>query len=114
MDRSDGGLLNVSEDFNQHEAWPIELVSIVTKVDEYECERPQPPLFAFEMSAEAAEGNFCVLAKHGLSLERALEAQRNSPLGCGSEFRPVAILAPLLHRHPNWERLHDILTGGSK
>ena len=109
----DGGLLHSLPTTDEHEAWPNDLISVVAKVLEHSCECPSPPLFTFEMSREAAERNFCILVRHGMSLEKALNSQQHSPLGYGSEFRPSTVLAPLLRRHPNWERLQNLLTYGS-
>jgi hypothetical protein len=36
-----------------------------------------------------------------------------TPLGYGSEFRPISILEPLLHQHPYWEKFKTLLTLGS-
>jgi hypothetical protein len=39
---------------------------------------------------ESAEKNFSILTKkYGGSLKAALEGQHESPLGMGSEFRPI-------------------------
>ena len=62
---------------------------------------------------KAACKNYLVLLKHGLSLKSALEAQKDSPLGYGSEFRPVETLEQLLVKHPNWTHLKQILISGS-
>ena len=74
---------------------------------------PDPPLFRFELSEEAAGYNLEVLERFGMSLEAALSAQSSSPLGCGSEFRSIPVLAPLLGRHPLWNRMRSILSVGS-
>ena len=65
------------------------------------------------MSAEAAERNFCVLSKFNFNLETALKAQAKSPLGYGSKFRDPSLLEQIFGQHPNWKRLHKILTEGS-
>lgn len=64
------------------------------------------------MSEEAAERNWMVLKKYDKNLGVALEAQSNSPLGYGSEFRSAATLRPLLRLHPLWDRLERILQQG--
>ena len=46
-------------------------------------------------------------------LGAALEAQQNSPLGMGSEFRPPSVLAAIYGKHPIWSRMSRILTSGS-
>jgi len=72
------------------------------------------PEFQFAMTEEAAEKNFCVLKKYGLDLSRAIDAQKSSPLGYGSEFRPIETLEKVFGLHPNWKRMKDILAHGSK
>lgn len=71
------------------------------------------PLFKFELTMKAALQNYLVLLKHNLSLESALNAQQDTPLGYGSEFRPVSVIEPLFEKHPMWPRLKQILTSGS-
>ena len=65
------------------------------------------------MSLEAAEKNFCVLAKYGMDFGKALEAQNKSPLGYGSEFRPPEVLQQVFGCHPIWARFHSLLLRGS-
>ena len=66
------------------------------------------------MNLEAAEHNWNILQRHGGNLVATLAAYPNSPLGYGSEFQPPAILAPLLNRHPLWDRMNNELTNGSE
>jgi hypothetical protein len=73
------------------------------------------PLFAFEFSLEAAHKNFILLKrKFGGDLLKALLAQSNSPLGYGSEFKPIKTLELIFKNHPSWSRMKRILTQGSK
>ena len=65
------------------------------------------------MTGEAAQHNFCVLSKYGKDLGRALEAQKLSPLGYGSEFRATSSLKLVFGSHPNWNRMKTILENGS-
>ena len=74
---------------------------------------PAKPEFAFEMTEEAAQKNFCILNKYGRDLGRALAAQHKSPLGYGSEFRPTANLIHVFGLHPNWKRMEALLQTGS-
>jgi hypothetical protein len=67
---------------------------------------PQQPEFHVEMTEEATRRNFCILARHGKSLGKAIERQCNSPIGYGSEFRAFS-------SHPNWARMEKILREGS-
>ena len=62
---------------------------------------------------EAAERNYLLLKKYDGSLAVALQAQGNSPLGMGSEFRPIDVLQAIYGRHPIWERMVLLLKSGS-
>ena len=64
---------------------------------------------------EAANKNFILLKrKFGGDLSEALLAQSDSPLGYGSEFKPIETLEPIFENHPSWKRMKRILTHGSK
>ena len=96
-------------------AWPDDLVERVQAVVNHStCGRPSAPEFQFELSHDAAEHNAAVLKLYGFHLGAAIEANSTSPLGYGSEFRPVHVLKPLFECHPNWNRLKSLLTVGSK
>ena len=77
------------------------------------CPTPAEPEFKFTMTEEAAHHNFCVLSKYGKDLGKALEAQKMSPLGYGSEFRATSSLKLVFGLHPNWKRMETILLNGS-
>ena len=62
----------------------------------------------------AAKKNYLVLGKYDFNLEQAIQAQIDSPIGYGSEFRKSEVLSPLLHKHPLWPQLKDILQHGVK
>ena len=49
---------------------------------------------------------------HGFSVTRLLGAYPDSTLGFGSEFRTVEELEPLLHHHPSFPALKDLLENG--
>ncbi len=53
---------------------------------------PMPPEFIFDMTEEAAEKNFLVLKKYNFNLDKAMLAQKSSPLGYSSEFRSLQTL----------------------
>jgi hypothetical protein len=64
---------------------------------------------------EAANKNFILLKrKFGGDLSEALLAQSDSPLGYGSEFKPIETLEPIFENHPSWRRMKRILMHGSK
>jgi hypothetical protein len=96
-------------------AWPDDLVERVHAVVNHStCVRPSAPEFRFELSCDAANHNAKALERYGFNLGVAIEANSSSPLGYGSEFRPVHVLEPLFEHHPNWNRLKSLLTIGSK
>ena len=80
---------------NKTSCWPINLIGAVKRAVEFHCPCPKEPEFTFEMTLKVTEKDFCVMAKHGKSLEQALLAQRKSLLGYGFEFCPVSILEGL-------------------
>jgi hypothetical protein len=50
--------------------------------------------------------------KFGEDLSEALLAQSDSPLGYGSEFKPIEMLELIFENHPSWSRMKRILTHG--
>jgi hypothetical protein len=79
------------------------------------CRQPSKPLFAFEFSMEAANKNFILLTrKFGGDLLKALLAQSDSPLGYGSEFKPIETLELIFRIHPSWSRMKQVLGHESK
>jgi hypothetical protein len=64
---------------------------------------------------EAANKNFIILKrKFDGDLSKALLAQSNSPLGYGSEFKPIETLELIFKNHPTWSRMKRVLKQGSK
>ena len=47
-------------------------------------------------------------------LHEYLLSQQNTYLYFGSEFRPVEVLRKLLHKHPTWQSLENVLLHGAK
>ena len=70
--------------------------------------------FAFELTKEAAEKNYCLLKKYGLDLSRAIDAQKSSPLSYGSEFKPPHILKRIYRNHPLWPCMDQLLINRSQ
>ena len=61
--------------------------------------------FVFDLSMAAAEKNADILLdKYGGKLTNAVDANKHSILGYGSEFRPVEVLAKIYENHPVWDR----------
>ena len=95
------------------EFWPSNLIQLVRETVKHPSSQPSDPEFKFTLDREAAVINFEVLKKYELNLEAALDAQKNSPLGYGSEFRPTRCLKSIFKCHPNWKRMKSILENGS-
>jgi hypothetical protein len=89
----------------QTPTWPANLVEIIQSAMSMKIHKPTKPEFAFDMSMEAAERNYLLLKKYDGSLAVALQVQGNSPLGIGSEFRPIDVLQVIYGWHPIWERM---------
>jgi hypothetical protein len=94
--------------------WPNDLIARIKQVMGSSCDTPSPPEFKFEMTEEATKHNLAVLEKYEFSLEKALDEQRDSPLGPGKEFRPPDMLRLVFGQHPLWNRMEAILKNGSK
>ncbi len=59
--------------------------------------------------------NFIILKqKFGGDLSKALLAQSNSPLGYGSEFKPIKTLELIFKNHRTWNRMKWVLENESK
>jgi hypothetical protein len=69
--------------------------------------------FRFEWSLDAANHNWAILEKYNLDVDLALQHQASTPLGFGSEFRTLELLAPITGHHPLWPRLHTWLKEGA-
>ena len=104
-----------SSHFATDDIWPTNLIDIIRAIKNMPPRQPTPPEFSFDLSLEAAERNYMVLMhKYNGSLAASLESQRDSTVGYGSEFRDEATLSHLFARHPNWNRMIEILRHGSK
>ena len=93
---------------DSNKVWPTDLLDRIWDVISKPC-----PDFKFDMSMEAAQKNFCILAKHGLDLQRALDSQANLPVSYGSDFRPSEVLERIFGTHPLWYRMRPLLVSGS-
>jgi hypothetical protein len=72
-----------------------------------------PPLFSFSLSQEVAHKNMQILQRCNFDMPLALQSQSGSPLQFSSEFKPVAIIAPILQIYPLWKFTQAILTQGA-
>ena len=64
----------------QKAAWPEDLTRATREVLETPCVKPDTPEFQFDMTKEAAEKNFCILARYKKDLGRAIQTQQKYPL----------------------------------
>jgi hypothetical protein len=94
--------------------FPSNLINIIQSIQATMCPQPQQPEFFFELTPEAAEKNFLVVKRHNMDLGQAITAQKDSPLGYGSEFKPHQVLRQFFLHHPLWERMETILVNGSQ
>ena len=67
----------------------------------------------FEPTLAAAVHNQSVLSSFNDDIENFIAHHPNSVMSYGSEFRKTNVLAPLLHLHPNWPKLRQLLELGS-
>jgi len=95
--------------------WLSDLITILQQIAALQCHQPLKPLFTFKFSLEVANKNFILLTcKFGGDLSKALLAQSDSPLGYGSEFKPIEMLELIFRNHPSWSQMKQFLTHGSK
>ncbi len=91
--------------------YPTNLLEVIRKILNTDCEKMHPVEFKFEYTKEAAEHNWNVLSKYE-NLGKAIDANNNSQLSYGSEFRKATVLEPLMRHHPLWNDLKSQLTNG--
>ncbi len=80
--------------------WPNDLLNRIKEVMASLCNTPSAPEFIFELSDESTKHNLAMFEKYNFSLEEILNAQQDSPLGPGKEFRPPNILRSVFGLHP--------------
>jgi hypothetical protein len=81
--------------------WAKNLIKIIKIMTASPCNLPSAPEFLFTFGLESAEKNYIILRKrHPGSLQRALDANRDSPLGRGSEFRKIPTIKHFFQHHP--------------
>ncbi len=71
---------------SSQQAFPANLIDIISVIREEAIPAPTEPEFMFELTSKAAERNFMILKKYNFDLAMAIEAQKSSLLGYGSEF----------------------------
>jgi hypothetical protein len=96
------------------ETWLTNLMDIIRAINTMPLCRPTQPEFTFNLMPEAAAKNYPVLMKkYNGDLGASLEAQHNSIVGYGLEFRDVDTLQKIFGWHPNLTRMSKILESGS-
>jgi hypothetical protein len=89
------------------------LIKIIRTTTSTPCNCPSPPEFSFTFDLESTKKNYIILLKkHCGSLQRALDANSNSPLGMGSEFGKIPAIEVMFMHHPIWLQMKRILTNG--
>jgi hypothetical protein len=92
----------------------LKLMSIINKIRGQPIPVPMEPEFFFNMMQEAAAKNFLVFKRYGFDLGRAIEVQKRSPIGYGSEFKKPEVLKKIFRNHLLWERMERLLSKGSR
>jgi hypothetical protein len=69
--------------------------------------------FKFKLTELAARTNLEILESYNYDLQAILLEDTHSPLWPGSEFRPTAILDPVLQGHPLWPQAKKTLMHGA-
>ncbi len=99
---------------NKTPTFPLELMSIINEIRGQPIPVPTEPEFFFNMTQEAAVKNFLVFKRYSFDLGRAIEAQKRSPIGYGSEFKKPEVLKKIFGNHPLWERMECLPSEGSR
>ena len=95
--------------------WPTNLIDIIRAINKMPPQKPTPPKFSFKPTSKAAKWKYMVLMhKYKGSLTASLESQQDTTVGYGFEFHYKATLSHLFARHPNWNRMTQILQNGSE
>ena len=67
--------------------WSDNLIKIIKNIINVPCKTPAAQKLSFELLTMAASHNLAILLKYNNGLNKELEANKNSLLGYGSEFR---------------------------
>jgi hypothetical protein len=90
-------------------AWLMEAVSAVANQP---VGTPNKPPIHFSMDNKATQHNSRLLEDNGFNFNKFIEANRNTTLDYGSEFRPLHQLEKILGTHPHFQKLSKILSNG--
>ena len=73
-----------------------------------------PPRFEFDTSCKATQKNFQLLKENNFNLNSITQEGPKSVLTYGSEFKSTELLNQLLHHHPRWTTLRELLDKGAQ
>ena len=89
------------------------LLAVIATIKKQHHQPIQPNPWSFKRTKEAAQHNSQLLEKASFDMEKATQFPHNTSLSYGSEFRPTTTIKPLLHRHPQWSKVEEILSKGA-
>ena len=88
------------------------LIQNVRKITSKTYPANKAPLFKLENTLEAAQINTAILERFDWNFEKAIDAQHNTIMQAGSEYRPLEDLESIFKHHKDWEKLKVLLTKG--
>ena len=88
------------------------LIQNVRKITSKTYPANKAPLFKLENTLEAATINTAILKSYDWNFEKAIDAQQNSILQVGSEYRPLEDLEDIFSHHKDWKKFETLLTKG--
>ena len=97
------------DDWSEPEETWVEAVKMVATLP---CPPPKRPTLDFGEGGPARQRNWDVIRRHGGDMTKVMEEQKGTTAWHGSEFRPVAQLAHVLRRHPNFDSLSTTFLHG--
>ena len=101
--------IDSSRKFKKFDSWLIQNVRDITSKT-YPANNA--PLFKLENTLEAAKINTEILKSHDWNFQKAIDAQENSIMQAGSEYRPLDDLECIFKYHKDWEKLKILLSKG--
>ena len=91
-----------------------ELVRQVRKISETSYPPNNKPIFRFENTEQAAKFNTEILKSFNWDVQAAIDAQSNTILHPGSEFRPLDDVKEVFENHCDWEKYKILCTLGAQ
>ena len=87
-----------------------ELVRQVRKISEITYPPNNKPIFQFENTEQAKKFNTDILESYNWDVQAAIDAQSNTILHPGSEFRPLDDVEEVFQNHCDWEKYRILCT----